>query len=110
MPSPIKTWQRYRDVAAECRKRASLARSQKTRAALGMLASRYDEMAEDELKGEPPYLFRCPVTGARVVGVLVEEAPDDDPGAYVPVTCLGCGQIHLVNFKTGRTKGEEGEG
>src|SRR5215471_7740579 len=110
MPSPIKTWQRYRDIAAECRKRASLARTQKTRAGFGMLASRYDKMAEDELRGERPYLFRCPVTGSRVVGVLVEEALDNDPGAYVPVTCLACGQIQLVKLKTGRTMGEEGEG
>ena len=45
-----------------------------------------------------------------MVGVLVEEALDNDPGAYVPVTCLACGQIQLVKLKTGRTMGEEGEG
>jgi hypothetical protein len=109
MERRIKLGQRYRDVAAECRKRASVARSPKTRAEFKTLASRYYEMAEDELRGEPPCLFRCPVTGSRVTGVLVEDTPDDDPGAYVSVTCLSCGQIHLVNLKTGKTIGEQGE-
>jgi hypothetical protein len=66
-------------------------------------------MAEDELKGEPPCLFRCPVTGSGTTGVLIEDIPDEDPPAYVPVRCLSCGQIHLVNFKTGETLGEHGE-
>jgi len=109
MQSRIKLGQRYRDVAAECRKRASLARSPKTRAEFELLTSRYDKMSEDEFKRDPPFLFRCPVTGARVAGLLVEESPDDDPDAYVPVTCLSCGQIHLVNLKTGKTIGEQGE-
>jgi len=109
MQSRIKLGQRYRDVAAECRKRASVACSQKTRAAFEALASRYDEMAEDELKGEPQCLFRCPVTGSRVTGVLVEDIPEDDPAAYVPLRCLSCGQIHLVNLKTRKTIDEQGE-
>jgi hypothetical protein len=44
-----------------------------------------------------------------VAGILVDESPDENPDAYVPVTCLEGGLIHLVNLKTGRTIGEEGE-
>jgi hypothetical protein len=53
----------------------------------------------------PPILFRCPITGSGVQGLLVEEAPSD-PNFYSPVTCLACGLMHLVNFKTGKTVGE----
>jgi hypothetical protein len=109
MKGRIKLGQRYRGIAAECPKHARLARSPKTRAKLEMWASHYDKVADDELMCDPPYLFQCPVTRSRVVGILVEEAPDDDPSAYVPVTCLACGQIHLVNLKTGKTIGEHGE-
>ena len=51
MPGRIARWQRYRDIAAECRERASSAKSSKTRAAFEMLAGRYDEMAEVEQAG-----------------------------------------------------------
>jgi hypothetical protein len=56
----------------------------------------------------PPFIFRCPNTGFRVQGF----APDDDvsEGANnVGVTCLVCGLMHLVNPKTGKTAGEDGE-
>jgi len=36
-PRRIAKWQRYRDIAAECRERARLARSPKTRAGLEVL-------------------------------------------------------------------------
>jgi hypothetical protein len=106
MPGRITTWQRYRDVAAECRKRARLARSPKARAGLEVFASRYDEIAEAELKRAPRYLFRCPVTGSGVQGFLIEEAPSDDPSSLNAVTCLDCGRTHLVNLKTGKAVGE----
>jgi hypothetical protein len=51
MPNPMTREQRYRDIAAECRERASSAKSSKTRAAFEMLAGRYDEMAEVEHAG-----------------------------------------------------------
>ena len=53
----------------------------------------------------PPFFFRCPITGSRVQGVLVEEAPSD-PNFYSPVTCLVCGLMHLVDFETGKTVGK----
>ena len=37
---------------------------------------------------------------------LVDEAPSDDPNSSIVVSCLDCGQNHLVNFKTGKTVGE----
>ena len=53
-----------------------------------------------------PCLFRCPITGSGVQGFLIEEAPSDDPNSFNAVSCLDCGQIHLVNFRTGKTVGE----
>jgi len=110
MPGRIATWQRYRDVAAECRKRASAAQSPKTRIGFEAIAGRYDEIADAELKRAPRYLFRCPIAGSDVQGFLVEEAPSDDPNSYTSVCCLACGQMHLVNLTTGKTAGEEDEG
>jgi hypothetical protein len=106
MSGRIARWQRYRDSAAECRKRASAAQSPKTRTGFQALASRYDEIAEAELRRAPPYLFRCPITASDVQGFLVEEPPSDDPNSYTSVGCLACGQMHLVNFTTGRTVGK----
>jgi hypothetical protein len=77
MPGRIATWQRYRGIAAECRERATLARSPKTRAEFEVFAGRYDEIAEAELKRVPRYLFRCPITGSGGQGFLIEEAPSD---------------------------------
>ena len=107
MPGRVATWQRYRDLAAECRKRASAAHSPKTRTRFETFAGRYDEIAESELRRAPPYLFHCPITGSDVQGFLVEEAPSDDPDSCTPLRCLACGQTHLVNFTTGKTVGED---
>jgi len=107
VPGRIARWQRYRDIAAECRKRASVAQSTKSRVGFEAFASRYDEIAEAELRSAPPYLFHCPITGSDVQGFLVEEAPSDDPKSYTAVCCLACGQTHLVNFTTGKTVGED---
>jgi len=109
MPGRIATWQRYRDIAAECRKRASTAQSPKTRTEFEAFASRYDEIAEAEQRRAPPYLFHCPITGSDVQGFLIEEAPSDDPNSCTPVRCLVCGQVHLVNLRTGKTVGEDVE-
>jgi hypothetical protein len=107
MPGRITTWQRYRDIAAECRRRANLARSPKTRNGFEVFARRYDGFADAELKRAPRYLFHCPITRSFEYGFLVEEAPSDDPNSYMSVGCLACGQMHLVNFTTGKTVGED---
>jgi hypothetical protein len=39
-------------------------------------------------------------------GFLVEESPSDDPDAYESVTCLSCGEVHLINLRTGQTDGQ----
>ena len=54
----------------------------------------------------PSFLFRCPITGSGVQGFLIEEVPSDDPNSFNAVSCVECGQIHLVNFRTGKTVGE----
>jgi hypothetical protein len=42
-------------------------------------------------------LFHCPNTGFRVQAYLPEQASDDE-NSYVPVDCLVCKQVHLVNL------------
>jgi hypothetical protein len=94
MPGRIPRWQRYRDIAAECRKKASTARSPKTRTGFEVFASRYDELAEAELRRAPPHLFRCPITKSDVQGFFIEVTLGDDPNSYTSVRCLACGQMH----------------
>ena len=55
---------------------------------------------------EPSFLFRCPITGSGMRSFLIDEAPSDDPNSSIAVSCLDCGQNHLVNFKTGKVIGE----
>jgi hypothetical protein len=55
----------------------------------------------------PPFFFRCPTTGKDVKGFVVEEIPGDEPKTYMPVTCLVCGQTHLLNLKTRKTIEED---
>jgi hypothetical protein len=57
--------------------------------------------------GTLPPLFHCPATGSEVHGFVVQEIPSDDPDAFVPVSCLACGQIHYLNLKTRRTLPED---
>jgi hypothetical protein len=44
-------------------------------------------------------LYRCPNTGFRVQGYTDERTPADHDGC-VPVTCLACKFVHLVNPKS----------
>ena len=50
-------------------------------------------------------LYRCPNTGFRVQGYTAEEESADHDG-HVPVTCLACKLMHLVNPKTGEVLAE----
>jgi len=54
----------------------------------------------------PPFLYRCPITGLRVQGLVAEDVPDD-VDTYESITCLACRQVHLVNPATGKVLGEE---
>jgi hypothetical protein len=45
-----------------------------------------------------------------VQGFAADDAESEDTDdAFVGVTCLACGSVHLVNPKTGKTAGENGE-
>ena len=55
----------------------------------------------------PAFIYRCPNTGYRIQSFSADEQPDD--GAYVPVDCVMCHQVHLVNPATGRLAGEDRE-
>jgi hypothetical protein len=58
----------------------------------------------------PPFLYRCPNTGFNVQGFASDEDESEGAGdVFVGVTCLACGFLHLVNPKTGKTPGEDGE-
>jgi hypothetical protein len=54
-----------------------------------------------------PFLYRCPKTGENVQAYAIDDA--EDALTYVQVTCLACAQAHLVNPKTGRVLGREGD-
>jgi hypothetical protein len=51
-------------------------------------------------------LYHCPNTGFRVQGYTEGETIAPDHDGYVPVTCLACKLVHLVNAKTGKVLGE----
>ena len=53
--------------------------------------------------------FRCPNTGLNVQGWLAEIVESEDADRYEVVTCLACGQGHVVNPKTGKTLGVDDE-
>jgi hypothetical protein len=53
-----------------------------------------------------PFLYRCPNTGHQVQGWAADD-PESGEHTYHEVKCLACGQLHLVNRKTGRTLGEQ---
>jgi hypothetical protein len=108
MPDPLTRFQRYRQWAAEYRTRAVTADDDRQRAEYVKLANRYEEIAD--AAEQVACLFRCPITGGQVHGFIVEEETsgnDHDP--YEPVNCLDCGQIHLVNLRTGEAVGKAGQ-
>jgi len=45
-----------------------------------------------------PFLYRCPLTGMNVQGLTTDDEPrDGGQGRLETVTCLACGQLHLVD-------------
>ena len=105
MPDPLTRFLRYRQWATEYRTRAEMADDDRQRAEYVKLANRYEEIAD--AAEQVACLFRCPITGAQVQGFIVEEETfGNDPNLYESVTCLDCGQIHLVNLRTGETVGK----
>lgn len=52
-----------------------------------------------------PLLYRCPITSLNAQGWLADGVDDESEEVFEPLTCLACGQVHLVNPKTGRVLG-----
>jgi hypothetical protein len=48
-------------------------------------------------------------TAAETQATTAADDSDDDDRTDVQVTCLACAQAHLVNPKTGKVLGSEGE-
>jgi hypothetical protein len=48
-----------------------------------------------------------PTTGLRVQGWTADDPTEHSDGMYESVTCHACGQVHLLNPKTGKTLGAE---
>lgn len=55
----------------------------------------------------PTFLYRCPVTGYRVQGLIADDPTEKNGPIYEPVRCTICARIHLVDPKTGRVAGED---
>jgi hypothetical protein len=54
------------------------------------------------------FIYRCPATGYNVQGWVADEGdPDDD--ANLPVKCLACQRVHLVNPRTRKVIGADEE-
>ena len=52
------------------------------------------------------FVYRCPNTALKMQRFSDDESPDGGSGGYyITFTCNACGQIHLVNPKTGRVFG-----
>jgi hypothetical protein len=49
------------------------------------------------------FVYRCPNTGLRVQGWVVDERDNE---SYEAVTCTICARVHLVNPKTGKVLAE----
>jgi hypothetical protein len=45
------------------------------------------------------FVYRCPATGLKVQGHVVDDLIDT---IYEAVTCTACGRVHLVNPKSGK--------
>ena len=53
------------------------------------------------------FAYRCPNTGLNVQGFTADDPGDDD--SYVPVTCIICTRVHLVNPRSGKVVGADDE-
>ena len=55
------------------------------------------------------FLYRCPNTGQSVQGWSADEGRPDDDNSYQSFQCIACTRVHLVNPKTGKVLGKEGD-
>lgn len=51
------------------------------------------------------FIYRCPVTNLNVQGSA--DHRDAEIESVVPQTCLACGQLHLVDPRTGQLVSEK---
>jgi hypothetical protein len=56
------------------------------------------------------FLYQCPLTARKVQGWAADEATASDAQTFLPITCLACGAVHLVNPETGKTAASEHKG
>jgi hypothetical protein len=54
-------------------------------------------------------IFRCPTTGKNVQAWFADDVSADNGESYESVTCMACGQLHLVNRATGKTLGDDSD-
>jgi hypothetical protein len=54
------------------------------------------------------FIFRCPRTDMNVQGYIADD-PTEDTSEYLPIECLVCRGVHLVNPKTGKALGQNEE-
>jgi len=52
------------------------------------------------------FLYQCPVTRRNVQGWVADDVAAGEQ-TFVPLSCLACGVVHLVNPKTGKTAGND---
>ena len=52
------------------------------------------------------FLYRCPITGHKVQGLVHAPAPSDS-STYETVTCTACNRVHLVNAASGHVAGTD---
>jgi hypothetical protein len=63
-------------------------------------------IAETGYRGAmPTMVFLCPNTGTRVQGWFAGDGCEHDGDTYEPLSCLACGQVHMVNPRTGKILG-----
>ena len=54
------------------------------------------------------FIYRCPVTGYNVQAFIADDPIRRSEDTFQSVTCTVCGQVHLVNPKTGKVVGDRG--
>jgi len=54
------------------------------------------------------FIYQCPVTGYNVQAFIADDPIRRSEDAFQSVSCTVCGQIHLVNPKTGKVVGDRG--
>jgi len=68
-----------------------------------------DPLDSDVAGSMAGFAYRCPNTGLNVQGFTADDPGDDD--SYVPVTCIICTRVHLVNPRSGKVVGaDNGDG